>query len=453
LDNNDYKDEVIERIAAVRKSFPLQPIVFVGSGLSRRWLSMPTWKDLLGWAIDECSDIKKPLNFFMQQENGDLSLVASRISKDYQSWAWGDGREHFPDILFESEVPKDIYLKYHICRYLKSFGVKVIDDHSAEAEAFSSIRPQSVITTNYDKLIEAVLPDYQPVLGRGLITAPFANIGEIYKIHGTVDKPSSVVITHDDYSGFSQRRKYLTAKLLTFFAEHPILFVGYSIEDENIRNVLHDLDQAMEIPGDLVSNVFVLSRPTAPNPATEKIVQVSPSKGVRVQAIEAEDFQWVFEALGHNAPLANVNPQVLRAILARSYHLVRKDIPRQMLEVDFDLISTKTSSEEEFAKLFGIADLQPATEFSAKYPFNLTEVGKKLGFPGWHRANTLIAKIRDETGVDIKASDNQYHCTVRISKKSKAQMYSQDAVDLLACVRDEQPYNVELVGAPEDDQA
>lgn len=439
---DDYKSEVTEKIAAVRKAFPLQPIVFAGSGLSRRWIGAPSWRELLDWAIKQCPEIDKPLAFFLQQESGNLARVASRIVDDYQSWAWGAGRKEFPDILFEASLPKEVYLKYQICRHLKTFGCIVKKEYQGEADAFAAIRPQSVVTTNYDEMIEGILSDYQPVLGRGLIAAPFASIGEIYKIHGTVDKPSSIVLTSDDYQDFLKRRRYLTAKLLTFFAEHPILFVGYSIEDENIKGVLADLDEATDIPGSIVDNLFVLGRTNGGVPAPEKLVQVSPSKGVRVQSIEADDFEWVFEAFGHSAPLENVNPKVLRAILARAYHLVRKDIPRQRVDVDFDLISRTTESSEEFAKLFGIADLEPATEFSARYPYNLTEVGKKLGFPAWHGANALISRLKDESGIDIKSSDNQYHCKVRISRKSQAHMYSNEALELLAAVRDGQPYSV-----------
>ena len=444
MDYEDYKIEAIERIASVRKRYPLQPIIFVGSGLSRRWLGSPSWVELLGYAISECPLIDRPLNYYLQNESSNLPRVASRISDSFHAWAWGEGRENFPDILFESRVPKDIYLKYFLCKYLKNFGPNVAAEYGGEAEAFSAIRPQAVITTNYDELMEGIFKDYQPVLGRGLIIAPFANIGEIYKIHGTLAKPSSIVVTEADYDDFIKRRRYLTAKLLTFFAEHPILFVGYSVEDENIKAVLSDLDEAMDIPGNLVENVFILSRPSSQRSPSERVIQVSPSKGVRVQALEAVNFQWVFEAFGHNAPLENVNPKVLRAILARSYHLVRQDIPRQKVEVDFRLISQKVSSIEDFAKLFGIADLQPATEFSARYPYNLTDVGKKLGYSGWHGAHSLIRRIFEDKGVDIKSSDNRYHCTVRISKKSTAQMYSQDAVDLLGLAKAGLSYDIDL---------
>jgi len=442
-DEGKYIEEQTQKIIETREKFPLQPIIFVGSGLSRRWVNAPTWYGLLDWAVENCPDVDKPIQYFIQQEPG-LPEVAARIASQYQAWAWGAGKSEFPSILFEANVPADMYLKYSISRYIKGFGTQISAPYKEEAEAFSAMRPHAVITTNYDQLLENVLPGYQPVLGAGLISAPFANIGEIYKIHGSVEKSSSLILTAGDYEEFAKKRKYLTAKLLTFFAEHPILFVGYSAEDANIRKILEDLNEAVEIRDGTIPNIFFLTRPKDGSPASEKILQVAPEKGVRVNAIEAADFSWVFKAFGHNAPLSNVNPQVLRSLLARSYQLVRSDIPRQRIEVDFELISGKVNSKENFAKVFGIGMLQPATGFSAKYPYNLTEVGQKLGFKTWHGANKLIKQIEGEKGVDIKSSDNRYHCTLRISGQSEAQKYSEECVDLLKCVQSGAGYSVQL---------
>ncbi len=443
MDTKKYIEEQTVRIIETRKKYPLQPIVFAGSGLSRRWVEAPTWLELLEWAVSNCPLIDRPIQYFTQQEQG-LPEVAQRIAQSYQTWAWGEGKDQFPKILFEAKVPAEIYLKYSIARHIKGFGTTVATKYASEAEAFSAIRPHAVITTNYDALLEEVLPGYQPILGTGLISAPFANIGEIYKIHGTVEKPSSMVLTSNDYSAFGAKRKYLTAKLLTFFAEHPIVFIGYSVEDANIRKILEDLNEAVDIKGEIIPNIFFLTRPSDDSPGFERVLQVGATKGVRVNSIETTDFEWVFKAFGHNAPLSNVNPQILRSLLARSYQLVRSDIPRQKFEVDFELISGKVETKEDFAKVFGIGTLQPVTRFSAEYPYNLTEVGRKLGFNSWHKANSLITKIKDEDGIDLKASDNRYHGTVRISKKSQAQMYSEACVELLKRVRDGDDYELEI---------
>lgn len=60
-------------------------------------------------------------------------------------------------------------------------------------------------------------------------------MGEIYKIHGSCNNSESIVITENDYSVYNKRNAYLSAKLLTIFLEHPIIFLGYSLNDSNIK--------------------------------------------------------------------------------------------------------------------------------------------------------------------------------------------------------------------------
>ena len=337
-----YESAVRAKISDQLSTLPAQPIVFAGSGLSRRWFNAPSWTELLEACIAACPLIDKELAYYQQDSRG-LDEVASKLSVPFREWAWGDGKNSFPVELFQSGVSKQAYIKSFISSHLRNVQMKIDDLNAASAEEvhlLSGIRPHCIVTTNYDQVLEQVFKDYSVVFASDVISSAFSSIGEIVKIHGCVSNPQSIVFTMEDYDSFIKKRKYISAKLTTYFNEHVILFVGYSATDPNIVGILSDIDEALATPGDLIKNIFFLER--APidggTPSQEKLIQITADKSVRVNVIQTHDFRWVFEAFSHKAPLENFNPKLMRAILSRAYELVRTDIPNQQLNVDFDLI-------------------------------------------------------------------------------------------------------------------
>ena len=119
-----------------------------------------------------------------------------------------------------------------------SYGSGELD---AEISALKAMSPHAIVTTNYDELIEPLFPDYERVIGQTILRHPYLSIGEIFKIHGCVSKPTSLVLSKEDYDTFNTDKKYLSTKLLTYFAEHSFVLVGYSATDPNIKNVLTTL--------------------------------------------------------------------------------------------------------------------------------------------------------------------------------------------------------------------
>ncbi len=114
------------------------------------------------------------------------------------------------------------------------------------------------ITTNYDDLLEQALafaqkkPNklvYDPVFDH---RTPFVQEGTpenplVFKMHGDLDQPASIVITDDDYINFiqkmSQHDQFYPVPLLlrAKLAQWPTLFIGYRLQDYNLRLLFRTL--------------------------------------------------------------------------------------------------------------------------------------------------------------------------------------------------------------------
>lgn len=112
-----------------------------------------------------------------------------------------------------------------------------------------------VLTTNFDNLIERALQDQgtknprlafydrrmdPEEIGIGTIDEPI-----VYKLHGTLDTPYSMVITEDDVIDFAScvmlGKPPLPSAIKTLLSEFSILFIGYGFKDWNIRVMMRAL--------------------------------------------------------------------------------------------------------------------------------------------------------------------------------------------------------------------
>jgi hypothetical protein len=316
-----------------------------------------------------------------------------------------------------------------------------------EIEALSKIKPHAIITTNYDEMLEMIFPDHERIIGQQLLRGQQICIGELYKIHGCVTDHDSLVFTKDDYDDWLKKKKFLSAKLLTFFNEHPLIFIGYNAGDPNIQAILSDIDAALPKKGGVIPNVYILQWDSSLQdeswPQRDKIIQTEDGRSVRVKMIAASDFGWVFDAFAASPALEHVSTKVLRALMARSYDFVRKDIPRMKIDADFKMLNSAVESSDSFAKLFGIANISDYSAAGAYHPLSLTEVGKALGYNGWNSANGIIEQISKKKGVNIKKSDNRYHRADKVNK-TVFHKYSSDAIELLRKERDGEEYDVDI---------
>ena len=78
------------------------------------------------------------------------------------------------------------------------------------------------------------------------------------------------------------------------------------------------------------------------------------------------------------------------------------------------------------------------------YRYVLSEVAKILGYRGWNDAQKLIDVLKDQSGFDMKASDNKYHVEFKFGPKSQGRhKYTEAAVELLRRIQNGQEYELE----------
>lgn len=425
-----------------------QPVFFVGSGLSRRYFGAPGWLELLNSIAARVGMSEADYNYLVQKNEGGAIPVGQAIQEIVFEWAWKKGKGQFPKAYFEPGIHRSAYMKFLACDEIVSRMPKKAQLSkllaSDELLLLKSTNPHAIITTNYDALLEQIFEGYEPIIGEKVIRYNLNMVGEIFKIHGTVDCPQTIVLTNDDYVNYREKKKYISAKLLTYLAEHPVFVFGYGFGDPNVTEIIEDVGEIIGGDQRFIGNIFYVKwDPDAGSAQSfrEEYVVGNGDRQYRVRAIIANDLRWVLKAIAQEREIGAVNVKMLRAIASRMYRLVRTDIPRRRFEVNYETLEGVSESETELPRLLGLVE---AENSNLTHPFVLTQVGQQLGYPGWHGARKLIERIKTEKDVNISETDNRYHCAVKGGRKHVVHKWSKEAVNLLKKVQAGESYTLRL---------
>ncbi len=444
----DYKRYVEKMDALIRDKLhelECQPIFFVGSGLSKRYLGTPSWLELLDAVASFIGTEKSAFNYILQKRRGDPIAIADDVEDMVFEWAWRIKPALFPSSYFEADLDKSIYFKTVVCKIIDDLSKKnmINAQLSEEVALLRASNPHAIITTNYDCFLEEVFIGYEPVIGDKVIKYNLNLVGEIFKIHGSITDPASIVMNSDDYRDYRIRKKYISAKLLKYLTEHPVFVFGYGFNDPNISEIIQDVGEIVGNDG-FIDNIFYVKWEADIGKLAslnEEYVVGTGTTQYRVRAISTHDFSWIFKAISQDKEFNPINTKILRALAARTYKLIRKDIPQKTVEVDYKNLESILDVDEQLPKLLGIVS---SSNSNMTHPYTITQLGRRLGFPGWHGARKLIEKVNKEKLVNISSSDNQYHCLVKTGDKSRTAKYSKEALSLLEKVRDGDEYNIHI---------
>lgn len=327
--------------------FSSAPFLFVGAGVSRRYLGLDDWEDLLR-RLTELTE--EDYDYYAATAGRDLPTIATLIAEDLHEAWWKDdqfeeSRKAYKERTGGASADRQTGLKVEVSRKIET-SLGALPKSGALADELGKLKDvtvDGVITTNYDPLLEHVFPDFEVFVGQDqMLFAHPQGVGEIYKIHGSCEDPDSLVLTAEDYETFSERNPYLAAKLLTVFVEHPVLFVGYSLGDANVTEILRSIarvltnERIQELQDRLI---FIEWDENATNPTLEPIPFVTDGYTIPMLRARVPDYVELYEVLG--SVERRFPARTLRQLKERVYELVRTNDPRgrlfvQDLEPDID---------------------------------------------------------------------------------------------------------------------
>lgn len=201
-------------------------IVFVGAGVSKNVEGMPDWNDLIAKMAEsinysKCSSCKKK------------TRNCKKTCKLYDVFS----NDEF------LKIPQYVYNRNKKL-YDRVLSENIEHDRNIDAplsNAIFDLTPAHIITTNYDKLIENcsnAQSDNYDVIVRDKDLLETQQNKYVIKMHGDIDDLSTIVLKEADYLEYTQNHILIEMFVKSLLTDHTILFLGYSLNDYNIKLII-----------------------------------------------------------------------------------------------------------------------------------------------------------------------------------------------------------------------
>eukprot|EP01104_Vermistella_antarctica_P015028 TRINITY_DN484_c0_g1_i4.p1 TRINITY_DN484_c0_g1~~TRINITY_DN484_c0_g1_i4.p1 ORF type:complete len:698 (-),score=120.79 TRINITY_DN484_c0_g1_i4:1833-3926(-) len=130
--------------------------------------------------------------------------------------------------------------------------------HSMTHSLLAALPVKEFVTTNYDTLFETASNE----ISRKVTTIPYERMTDskrgsgarcmknkskryLLKLHGCVTHPDDIVLTRDDYLNFTDKRAALLGMVQAMLMTKHMLFVGFSLSDENFHSIASEVSKAL----------------------------------------------------------------------------------------------------------------------------------------------------------------------------------------------------------------
>ena len=233
--------EQIEKLREINKQHKL--VIFVGAGVSRNSGVCSWWELVRRIAIEiGYNDICEKCELkYLTTTDGEGSTVSCVFNNRPCQYEFSFSNEEFlkiPQYYYETDAKdKTAYKKLLKEVFDKPYKPNKID------ELIVALEPEHIITTNYDHLIEDVknpsISNYTVIKSdNDLLEKGRHGRKYIIKMHGDIDDLDNIVLKEDDYLTYSLNHKLLEIYIKSILIDKTILFVGYSLGDNNLKLIM-----------------------------------------------------------------------------------------------------------------------------------------------------------------------------------------------------------------------
>lgn len=115
---------------------------------------------------------------------------------------------------------------------------------------------REVVTTNYDRLFELA----SQAAGRRVAVLPHERTDPggrwLLKLHGSTEHPEEIVLTREDYLRYRERRAALAGIVQALLITKHMLFVGFSLRDDNLHRIVDEVRRALRPDGERQAEPF-----------------------------------------------------------------------------------------------------------------------------------------------------------------------------------------------------
>lgn len=311
--------------------FSNHPVLFIGTGLSMRYLvNSYSWEQLLKKI---CLDLKGNDEFFYDLKemyyidgNYRYDKIATDIEKEFDVELKKDRNGKFKyinDIFYDNMSKGIVVSRFKI--YIADIFSELVYRENNEIVELKKARKNisSIITTNYDKMIEDLF-GFSPLVGNDiLLSNPY---GSVYKIHGCVSQPDKIIITEADYNKFDEKYELIRAQLLSLFIHNPIIFIGYSIGDSNIKDILKTIFTYVEpnsAEAEKIRSHFLLveyEKNSDNLEVTEHDIDVEGFSTIRINKIKTDNYAELYSSIAKlQLPVSAMDIRKVQTVVKEIY--------------------------------------------------------------------------------------------------------------------------------------